>query len=95
MKDIRISEVLALLNQGKDRKEIAKVFDISAIDCKKLFQHPALKGKRVRKQPDFNIIDDVSNVEIVQQRVDQELAESIDEGEVQNEELQPESEWNN
>jgi len=60
MKDIKISEVIALLNEGKKRPEIAEYFGITMAECRKLFQHPALKGKKARKPLGFNIIDDVA-----------------------------------
>ena len=58
-KQIKISEVLALLDQGLARPEIAKALEISMPDCRKLFQHPKLKGKKPKKQMDFELIDDL------------------------------------
>lgn len=56
---IKLSEVLSLIDSGKTRKEISAHFDISDSDCKKLFQHPKLKGLRAKKVFDkFEIEDD-------------------------------------
>lgn len=57
-RDIKISEVIALLDAGKSREEIRDHFEMSNGDLTVLFKHPALKGKKAKKQRDFNIIDD-------------------------------------
>lgn len=59
-KQIKISEVLALLGKGQSREEIAESLDISMADCRRLFQHELLKGKKPKKQPAFTLVDDVS-----------------------------------
>ena len=68
MTNIKISEVLECLNKGMSREEIAEHFDITMADCKRVFQHPSLKGKKMKKTGAFNLIDDlnpqVSNEEI-------------------------------
>lgn len=68
MTNIKISEVLECLNKGMSREEIAEHFGITMADCKRVFQHPTLKGKKMRKAGAFNLIDDlnpqVSNEEI-------------------------------
>ena len=58
MKNIKISEVLALLDEGKSREEIAEHYGISMPDCRRLFKHEKLKGKKAKKQPSFSITDD-------------------------------------
>jgi len=60
-KDIKISEVLTCLEEGMSRVEIATYFEITMVDCKRLFKHPLLKGKKAKKQVEFNLIDDVSD----------------------------------
>ena len=63
MIEIKITKVLDLLNEGKSRQEIADYFGISLFECKKLFLHPKLKGKKAKKQLPFNIIDDTEITE--------------------------------
>jgi hypothetical protein len=57
-KQIRVSDVLALLDDGKNRAEIQEHYDLSHSDMKKLFQHEKLKGKKPRKQSSFELVDD-------------------------------------
>lgn len=59
-----MSEVLDLLNNGKTRPEIAEHFGISMAECRRLFQHPDLKGKRAKTIPEkeFEFIDDREEV---------------------------------
>lgn len=57
-KQIKISDVLDLLKQGKTRADIKEHYDLSHSGMKTLFQHEKLKGKKPHKQPDFELIDD-------------------------------------
>jgi len=59
--EIKISGVLALLEQGKSREEIAEHYGITMADCKRLFENPKLKGKKAKKQPAFTLIDDLED----------------------------------
>lgn len=59
---IKVSEVLELLEQGKSRKEIGEYFGLNGVEVKTLFQHPELKGKKAKKQMPFVIIDDINEV---------------------------------
>jgi transposase len=97
MKDIKVSQVLTLLNEGKSREEIADHFEISMADCKRLFQHPELKGKKAKKQPAFNLIDDVNGEEISQPEVEEEVIneEVTDEQEEVLDTEEVASEWDN
>lgn len=56
-KAIDVNDVLQLLDNGKTRKEIAEHYSISASECKELFEHPKLKGKRAKKPLSFVIVD--------------------------------------
>lgn len=48
---ITISEVLSLLAQGKNRKEIAEHFGRTQTEMNKLvWSHPKLKGRKIKKQ---------------------------------------------
>lgn len=78
MKEIKISEVLALLDAGKSREEIAEHYGISMADCKRLFNHPSLKGKKAKKQPAFTIVDDTAEAtEEVSNPVVEETEEEV------------------
>jgi len=56
-KQIKISEIIKLLENGYTRKNIAEKYDLKPIELKRLFSHPELKGKRTKLQS-FDIIDD-------------------------------------
>lgn len=61
--EITVTGVLALLGEGKSRKEIAEHYGISGVDCKVLFQHPDLKGRKTKKKRElgFILIDDLNS----------------------------------
>lgn len=61
---VKVSEVLALLDAGKDRKAIAAHYGVSASAVASLFKHPDLKSKKARKPSPFEILPegDVENV---------------------------------
>ena len=46
---VKVSEVLAMLESGKDRKDIAAHYGLNANQTKDLFNHPKLKGKKTKK----------------------------------------------
>jgi hypothetical protein len=69
---IKLSEVLSLIDSGKTRKEISAHFDISDSDCKKLFQHPKLKGLRAKKV--FNRFEIEDDTEFYSETETQELS---------------------
>jgi hypothetical protein len=58
-KDITVSAVLALLDEGKSREEIAAHFGetVSAMKAT-VWQHPKLKNRKAKKQFAINLIDD-------------------------------------
>ena len=55
---ITTSQVIALLDEGKNREEIREHFGLTPGDLKKLFSNPQLKGKKTRKAPGFIFEDD-------------------------------------
>ncbi len=57
-RQISITAVLAMLEEGKNRDEIALELGLGGVDKKHLFAHPALKNRRARKKPSIIIIDD-------------------------------------
>lgn len=67
MKQIKISEILALLKSGTTREEIKRQYELSSVDAKALFEHEKLKGIKVAKKLGITIVDDL----IVQQAVTQ------------------------
>lgn len=77
-KEITISGVLALLEKGYKRPEIAEELGITMADCRRLFQHPMLKGKKPLKQTDFVIVDDITEKEdvIVEESFEESVATS-------------------
>lgn len=61
-KEIKISEVLQLLQEGYTRDQIAVKYGISQKELKYLFQHPKLKGKKTIKGIGIAIVDDLEEV---------------------------------
>ena len=57
-KEITISGTLQLLKEGLTRPEVAEHYGITMADCRRLFAHPKLKGKKALSQPDFVLVDD-------------------------------------
>jgi hypothetical protein len=57
-KKLKISEVKELLKAGKDRKAIGEYYGLRPSEVTALFQHPKLKGLRVRPAPSFVLEDD-------------------------------------
>lgn len=56
--EIKLSEVLALLNKGLSRKEIASHYQVSYTTLKEVFEHPHVKSFRKKK---VTFVDDVTN----------------------------------
>lgn len=73
---IRVTDVLAMLKDGKTREEIGEHYGLNKADTKALFSIPQLKGKRTRKQRPFQIIldeaDEVENEDLPQNQVSTE-----------------------
>lgn len=57
---LTISQVLDDLSDGLDRKQIRQKYNLTATDVTNLFQHPKLKGKRVKPAPGFELEDDTA-----------------------------------
>lgn len=58
---IRISDLLEYLDEGLTREEIAEKLGINMNECRKLFQHPKLKGRKPKKPLPFILIDDTED----------------------------------
>lgn len=59
MKTIRVSTIEAMLDAGKDRKQIKEELGLKPRDMKALFNHPRLKDKRPKAQLTVVIEDDI------------------------------------
>lgn len=71
MKEIKISEILNLLENGVTRYSdspehdpqvgsIEERYGLSKQEVKRMFEHPLLAGKKTKKAPSFRLIDDVT-----------------------------------
>lgn len=75
-KQITYSQVIALLEEGKTRKEIGEILEITAGEVIALFKHPKLKYKKPRKPVSFEfIVDDEETLELLEEEVSEEVAE--------------------
>lgn len=63
-KKIVLSEVLALLNEGKSRKEIGAIYGLKGKALQALFQHKQLKGRKVKTVVALDIEDDVTGTKL-------------------------------
>ena len=64
-KQITISSIVALLEEGKTRREIGEHFGLSQSDVKRIFQHEKLKGRKPHKVPTFELVDDTEGIDDV------------------------------
>lgn len=55
---LTITQVKNDLALGIDRDGIAEKYGLTKGDVKKLFQHPSLKGLKVKTAPGFDLVDD-------------------------------------
>lgn len=98
-REIKVSEVVALLDAGKSREEIGTELGLTRAEVTALFKHPSLKGKKAKKQLDFVVVDDTSDValetqeeaEIPTEEPQRELQDSFQE-ESQEEQTEPQEE---
>lgn len=65
--EIRISEVLDMLNEGISREKIGEHFNLNKAETRKLFEHEKLRGKRPKKMPSFTIVDDTVETPVPQE----------------------------
>jgi len=77
---IGIVQVLQHLKDGMTRDDIAAHYSISKAECKLLFQHEDLKGKKTIKKPSFVIVDDATaEIEVKAEEVVEVKKEAITE----------------
>lgn len=65
-KQFTVSQILNDLNNGIDRKEIRKKYNLTQAEIKFIFTHPKLQGVRVKKQKLMRIelIDDTDTITV-------------------------------
>lgn len=57
-KQVSVSQVLALLADGKDRVAIKAELGLSVAEMSLLFQHPKLKNQKPKRPVSFELVDD-------------------------------------
>jgi hypothetical protein len=84
---ITVSQILADLNAGLDRKAIREKYNLSVEETKLIFQHPKLSGKRVKRSKivKFTLVDDTEEQAPV--------SESTDPGDNEDDDEQDTSPW--
>jgi transcriptional regulator len=83
---IKVSEVLKLLDRGLNRDEIASHYNITKKEVGILFKHPLLKGKRTKlaNKVSFIVVDDISMTEDSSpQFINRDLEISNEEGRIE------------
>lgn len=55
---LTVKQILSDLDNGLDRREIATKYGLTHTDVKRMFKHDALKGKKVKSAPGFELIED-------------------------------------
>lgn len=55
---LTVSQILADLDAGLDRKQIRAKYNLNAQGIKQLFQHEKLKGRKVKAPANFDLVDD-------------------------------------
>lgn len=66
-KQIKVSEVIALIENGKTRSQIREELGLSLQELAVLFKHPKLKNRRAKSVPTIEIIDDLEEtLEVVE-----------------------------
>lgn len=61
--DMKISDILKMLDNGQDRKAIALHYGVTQATLKRVFDSsPKLKGKKVKPTVPVNLIDDTDDV---------------------------------
>jgi hypothetical protein len=84
---ITVSQILADLNAGLDRKAIREKYNLSVEETKLIFQHPKLSGKRVKRSKivKFTLVDDTEE--------QAPISESTDPGDNEDDDEQDTAPW--
>ena len=62
MREIKISEVISLLDKGYTRDMVKEYYSLTAKEIKNLFTHPKLRGLKAKKANSFQIVDDTEEM---------------------------------
>jgi len=62
---LTVSGIQADLNNGLSREEIRLKYGLTGKDLKGVFSHPKLKGLKTKVGPQYNLVDDTPEVEVV------------------------------
>jgi hypothetical protein len=79
-KKIGIAQVLQHLKNGLTREEIAAHYGIDMTECRALFKHPELLGKKTHKKPSFVIVEDEETEVVNMTEAPGEVVEYTSEG---------------
>lgn len=55
---VTVKQILGYLENGMTREEIAEELGITMQDCRRMFKHPSLKGKRTHTTPGFEFVEE-------------------------------------
>ena len=55
---VTVKQILGYLENGMTREEIAEELGITMQDCRRMFKHPSLKGKRTHTTPGFQFVEE-------------------------------------
>lgn len=72
---IKITDVLNLLEEGKDRAAIKEHLGLTHSEMAALFQHPKLKNKKPKTQLSFVLVDDTE--EAVEESAPSAVSEEV------------------
>ena len=76
MREIKISEILNLLDKGYTRDMLKEHYSLTNKEIKNLFTHPKLRGLKAKKAMSFEIVDDTVEPEAAPTFTYEEIAQS-------------------
>jgi hypothetical protein len=76
MREIKISEIISLLDKGYTRDMVKKHYSLTPKELKNLFTHPKLRGLKAKKALSFEIVDDIVESKPVPTFTYEEIARS-------------------
>ena len=78
---LKVSQILMDLDSGLGRPQIKEKYSLSGTELKALFQHPTLKKRRPKRalnKISFTLVDDVTEQDDTQMRIDTEAQKAED-----------------